>query len=302
MVTNAYCGCRQHLDDENDCQHRELPMPSQRISDSLLDAASSFAYAAFRKQMVVWCYSIIDHCKFNREIVPITISYLDRFIATPAGSSARINREIYQLAAMACLYTAIKIHGHICIHPKAFSGLSSNVFSSDELQAMETKILFALNWRMNPPTSLAFVRKFLHMIPSWTLDIKWREAVYNIAKYQTELAVTEFECIAIRPSTIAFCAVMNSLARLNVDDNALKGSSKIISRAIGIQITDNTFQEVRKHLDRVMNEQPTKSVSTSSKDTANKPKSAEKPQSDEAQAIASSSSPRSVVGHFTGQV
>ena len=103
MVTNAYCGCRQHLDDENDCQHRELPMPSQRISDSLLDAASSFAYAAFRKQMVVWCYSIIDHCKFNREIVPITISYLDRFIATPAGSSARINREIYQLAAMACL-------------------------------------------------------------------------------------------------------------------------------------------------------------------------------------------------------
>jgi hypothetical protein len=49
---------------------------------------------------------------------------------------------------------------------------------------------FPLQWRVNPPTALAFVRQFLELIPVDVVDQRTLRQ-RTILPFQTELAVTE---------------------------------------------------------------------------------------------------------------
>jgi len=64
-----------------------------------------------RIKIVDWCYSLVDHCQFNRETVAIAMELTDRYLSQASSSStcrALKDRNHFQLVAMSALYIAIK--------------------------------------------------------------------------------------------------------------------------------------------------------------------------------------------------
>lgn len=167
--------------------------------------------ATCRFKMIQWCYQIVDFCNFSRETVSISTSYLDRFLLTSSGREASLSRDCYQLAAMACLYTAVKLHEPRAMDPTLVAGLSRGAYTEKQITDMELIILNSLSWRVNPPTSMAFVRLFISLMRSSSITPLVHEEVFQCAGYQTELALSDCYFVATNPSTIALASVANAL-------------------------------------------------------------------------------------------
>jgi hypothetical protein len=215
-----------------------------------------------RSKMATWCYQVIDFCKFNRETASIAMNYLDRYMLTEQGATVWADRKLFQLAAMTCLYTAVKIHEPEAMDPTLVSTLSRGAYSTTEVEAMEVTILSALQWRMNPPTALAFVRQFLELIPVDVVGQGSRETVHDITKFQTELAVTEHDFVTVKASTIAFGSLMNSLESLQLDDKVLGYIGYILCQSIGIDRSDEDVLTVQNALYNTIVKQPSGTFTT----------------------------------------
>eukprot|EP00957_Ditylum_brightwellii_P090415 6885513-Ditylum_brightwellii.AAC.1 len=89
------------------------------------------------------------------------MSYLDRYVSHHVERGVFILRREFQLAAIACLYIAVKTEGTHRLFVRKVPPLTVSrlvelgrgVFSSETIIKMERKILAVLDWRMNPPTS-----------------------------------------------------------------------------------------------------------------------------------------------------
>lgn len=209
-----------------------------------------------RSKMAAWCYQVCDFCKFSRETVEIAMNYLDRFMMTPAGASAMADRKVYQLASMSALYSAVKIHEPEAMDPKLVSNLSRGTYSPEQVEAMEASILGALQWRVNPPTALAFTRQFLELIPQDVLNNEIRQSAYDIAKYQTELAVNEYDFLSVKSSTVAYCSLMNSLESLGVAAKVVSNIGFVLSQAIGLNLHDDQVVDIQNWLYEAVIRQP----------------------------------------------
>jgi hypothetical protein len=190
---------------ESSSGHRRLPLHWEEAVD-----------IECRDKMVAWCIQVVDFCEYSRATVEITMSYLDRFLATPEGTTARNDRSSYQLACMAALYTAAKIHESKAIPPGLVARFSNGAFTSRDIEAMEVTLLRALKWRVNPPTSWDFVHKLMSLIPSDLLTKELRQTAIDLALLQTELAVANYEFVTVKASIIAYSALMNSLETLGI--------------------------------------------------------------------------------------
>jgi Cyclin, N-terminal domain/Cyclin, C-terminal domain len=204
-----------------------------------------------RSNMVAWCYQVVDFCKFHRETVAISLNMLDRFLACsdsscPLAVLAKQDVKVYQLACMTTLYTAVKIHEPQAMDPKIVSALSQGTYSPAQIEDMERNILMALTWRVNPPTAMAFIRQFLDLILPASLQNghdshqqRQRDAIYDLAKLQTELEVSEYRFLGIRASVIAYCALLNALESVGMDTKTLAYTRVVLSHAIGLQQQDD---------------------------------------------------------------
>lgn len=186
-----------------------------------------------RKIMFHWMIKVVDFFpSMHRETVAYAMDYLDRFLQTPDGKAARTVRSTFQLAAIACLYTAVKLHEAAAVSPKFLEQLSRDEYSEKDLKRMELTVLKALNWRLTTPTSVGFLREYMDIVPSALLDGKeerepqgrddevtinatnsseLRQNIFEMAKFQTEVALAEYKYVTFNASTIAYCALSNAL-------------------------------------------------------------------------------------------
>jgi len=171
-----------------------------------------------RAKMAAWCRRVVDACEFDRETVSIAMNILDRFVSCTQAKPILADRRLYQLAAMTSLYTAVKVHEPEAIDPAMVCTISHGTYTVQEVEDMEAQILMGVSWRVNPPTPNAFVRQYLELNDQ--LDDFAKDLVYNLAKVQTDLSVADYECMAIKPSVTAYCAVMNALTSLQIDSAA----------------------------------------------------------------------------------
>ena len=213
-----------------------------------------------RKKMVAWSYQVIDFCKFNRETVEIAMSYLDRFLCTPTGLHALQDRSVYQLAAMASLYTAVKIHEPEAMDPALVSNLSRGTYAPNEIEEMEFIVIQSLRWRLNPPTTLSFIREFLKLTSVEALDEPTRIVVYELCKFQSEFATSNHDFVEVKASEKAYYSFINAIECLNVDPkviqyigNMLQHSIEIICgphnhlRGNGIQVQSYLYSALVQH-------------------------------------------------------
>lgn len=209
-----------------------------------------------RSKMASWCYQVVDFCKFQRETVSIAINYLDRFMSSSSSSVARNDRKVFQLLAMTCLYTAVKIHEPEAMDPKLVSTLSRGTYTPQEVEVMEAKLLGAIEWRMNPPTALSFVRHFLDLMPADFLTTAQRETAYELSKFQTELAVSEYDFLMVRPSVIGYSALVNALESIGIDEKLVARISYGLSEAAHIEMHADKIFEVQNWLYQAVSTQP----------------------------------------------
>jgi hypothetical protein len=198
-----------------------------------------------RDKMVAWCIRVIDFCEYSRATVEITMSYLDRFLATPEGTTARNDRSSYQLACMTALYVAVKIHEPKVIPPELVATFSNGACTSRDIEAMEITLLRALKWRVHPPTSWDFVHKLMSLIPLDLLTKDLRQNTVDLALLQTELAVADYECVTLRASIIAYSAIVNSLESFGLDDSSLSEVGYILVQSLCIDCNGDNVLSVQ---------------------------------------------------------
>ena len=191
-----------------------------RVKDYISDSApyrrrsSKPVDSDCRIKMAEWCYQVVDFCKFRRETVAIGMSYLDRYLCSPKGRSALCNRKEYQLAAMTALYVAIKLHEPLEMETSLLADLSRGCYKEMEFVEMEQIMLQAIKWRVNGPTCLSFVAHILALLPS-AVHKDVAEAIFDYARFQTELAVAEQSLVFVKPSEVGLAAVLNAVEGLD---------------------------------------------------------------------------------------
>ena len=174
-----------------------------------------------RSKMAEWCYRIVDFCKFERESVAIAMSLLDRYLSSDAGREALCDKTAFQLVAMTCLYTAVKVHEPEALTPTVMARLSQSMYTSKDFEQCEVELLQALKWRVNPPTAMAFVRNFLAVIPETMLDEFDRTAVMESAKHQIEQSVNDSNFLGLNASTIALGGLENAMSCVDINQNEI---------------------------------------------------------------------------------
>ena len=124
---------------------QKLPLVSDdeliRSSTASQSSASSTSSSSsinelWREKICEWSYQVIDHFDFSREVVSVSIHFLDRYLATRT-----VNKKIFQLAAMTCLFLAIKLYEPGRLSMQSMIELSRGYFMVEQMVAMETSIL-----------------------------------------------------------------------------------------------------------------------------------------------------------------
>lgn len=189
-----------------------------------------------REQIVEWSFRVVDYFHIDREVVVLSLSMLDRFLAI-----CKCDRSTFKLAATTTLHVAVKL-----LHPcklgelGILSDLSRGEFDMKDVALMEKHILRSLNWLLHPPTSIAFCNLLLdyffssHNIEMVPTDI---EDLYDISSFFTELAVCDYYFIGLTQSTVAVASIINALEGMFGPDNKI--APKILSCASKLSIYQN---------------------------------------------------------------
>jgi hypothetical protein len=168
-------------------------------------------YLSWRTQMVRWCYTIAQACHFQKETVEIAMSIMDRYLAVHSDT-LMLDSSQYQLSCMACMYTAIKVHESKCLSPQQMEHLSGGRFTHQQIQETEVQILKAIQWRVHPPTAIAFVRYLLELsLPELHSLPDNRKTLLEVAEAQIELALGDDLFIPVKASSLALAALMNAV-------------------------------------------------------------------------------------------
>lgn len=156
----------------------------------------------WREKICEWCYQVVDHFDYNRQVVAIALNYLDRYLALRP-----VNRKIFQLAAMTCLFIAIKMNESRVLRLSAFLSLSRGYFQAEHVLAMEHAILRALSWHMNPPTPLIQAKHLMFILPK---HIDRKAEILEITRFLTEISVCDYFFVPHKASTVALAALYSA--------------------------------------------------------------------------------------------
>jgi hypothetical protein len=246
-------------------QVMRLQEDAYQVSDYLEESSSSSCHPSFydidrsvdvycRRTMAEWCYSVVDFCRYDREVVSIAMSYLDRFLCTNVGQAVLFDRTEFQLTVMTCLYTAIKLFEPLAISPATFAALSHGSYTAHQIEDMEKIMLKALDWRMNPPTAVAFLYHFMKLLPGEMMKLTLRETVYELASIQIELSVCEHEFVTVKPSVIAFSALLNAVE--SVDESAVDELRSLLLTTSSINFESPLIEQTQQRLFEVIEKRP----------------------------------------------
>lgn len=184
--------------------------------------------------------------RINREVAAISLSYVDRFL-----SYYSCDRRTFKLAATSSLFLAVKLH-----EPRKtdlmgiLSDLSRGEFSMDDVIRMEHEFLDALTWKLNPPTSVAFVGYFLHLLQA-PIDSEVTRSISALAAFFTELAICDYSLVTVNSSTIAVASILNAMETINSKNFTRKSKNafaELIAKHFGMLQNSNHLLRARRKL------------------------------------------------------
>jgi hypothetical protein len=164
-----------------------------------------------REKMCEWTYRVCDHFHTNREIVALSLSFLDRFM-----DRCSCDRTAFKLASMTTLYMATKVFNAKQISISSLAELSRGEFEMSHLAEMERIILESLDWRLNPPTVQSFIGYLLALLP--LDDARLAQSISQRAMFFAELCCYDYSLVTQDRSLIAVSCILNALEGMDDDD------------------------------------------------------------------------------------
>ena len=135
------------------------------------------------KTMSKWSYDVADYCDVNFETVEIALRILHSYIGNL--DSEDVTSDLFQIATMTSLFLAVKAHGSArIITPYQLQKLSRHKILAKNITNTETEILVKLNWRVNPPTIMAFAWSLIDLIPERSMNSHERHCLLTLVKKQ----------------------------------------------------------------------------------------------------------------------
>jgi len=242
----------------------------------------------YRHKILEWFYKTADHFQFDREVVAMSMDYVDRFLLLHP-SAEEISSRAYQLVAMTSLYLAAKLSiGEnsrarvVCL--QEYTDLSSGQFSPRNILSMELCVLGTLNWKMNPVSPICFTNHFLRLMGpinedeiattildedvfSINMDLT-KEVLHELSIYFTEVAMSlpeitpyfhldsgendSTDCFTFAPSTIAFASILLSMEAISNAALPLHIRKLFVQRCIELTRQSNsTLHPNRKDIQKL---------------------------------------------------
>ena len=151
-------------------------------------------------------------------------------------STKTMSRYEFQLAAMTALYLAVKVHEpHYKQGPfnlRSVAELSQGFFQPADICRMESRMLEALKWRMNPPTPLTFLQH-LYCLLDESIPHDITNFLVELSCFLTELAVCDADSFIVhRPSVIALAALYNAIEMIDLEFLSLRNRLHFIDRIL----------------------------------------------------------------------
>jgi hypothetical protein len=161
--------------------------------------------------MANWCFQVVDTLGFSHETVGMTMSLFDRYLSSRRGRSQEVldSRNMFQLAAITCFYTAVKINEPVELTVDLLVKMCRGFYSGADIIAMEKDILFALEWRVSGPTPMDFVRHIIELLPSCESNTSLLE---NAQKYM-DMTVTDVQFSFFKPSVVGASCLISSFTQ-----------------------------------------------------------------------------------------
>lgn len=208
------------------------PFPHQNSRNGA-DESTPHLNSSWREKICHWSFNVIDHFDLSREVVAVSMSLFDRFLATRGN---RCNGSTALLASLTTLHIAIKVNEVRKIKLGTLANLSRGQFGPAHIEEMEWDVLTSLEWKIHPPTSMSFISHLLLLLPP-QVDDACKEEIYALSRYITELSVCDSAFVEINPSSVAFAAILNSL-----EDRKYR---KFISSSV----RDQFVRSIERHVD-----------------------------------------------------
>ncbi len=206
-----------------------------------------------RRRIAKWCISVIEAFDCSKEIAEIIMSCLDRFVSTEDGKSILLDRAKYQLAALTALYSSVKIHNPTAFSLDLMSQMSRHEFSRYDIEAMERRMLDAIQWRVNPPTVMDFVRIYLDLTPVWNwLDTRTQGAVLELIDYQINLSMVDFEVSTSKASHIAIASLLNATKSMYSAESTLYESIRDVTTIYCSDVEPKFLKQLQQKLEKGM--------------------------------------------------
>jgi hypothetical protein len=192
----------------------------------------------------------------KRSTVAVAISYFDRYLSSsdPSAKGALAHRFQFQLAFVACLVIALKVHSGFTVETSFISDVvCEGLYSAKEIVDMEDKILRALNWYLNGPTPHDFIGGFLEAVPS--IKPRHIDFVSRYSKNIADLGMTNYYVAMQCPSEIAFTSICCALYHVNsesrIDGLAIMQYLKVLT---GLNPADQELQQLLETMFTLMHE------------------------------------------------
>lgn len=218
--SSSYYRCADYLSIIQACNASRRGANDDSISDQQVE--QTVANESWRERICEWLYNVIDHFNYSREIVCITMNYLDRYASICCSQqhkdygANRITYKLYQLIAVSSLNIVLKIHESKYNHLPLLIELSRNFFTNQHILAMELSILKGLSWKLSPPTPLSFMHHLIKLFPKENFLLQGNiDALRGSAQFLVELSACDYFFVCVKPSSIAYASLLISMDRMS---------------------------------------------------------------------------------------
>jgi len=156
-----------------------------------------------RAILVDWLVGVHREFKLLQETLYLTVFIIDKYLSIP-GVAEATERKSLQLVGVTGLLLASKFEEIYAPEITDFVYITDDTYTVDQIQAMERKVLTSLDFNIVRPLPLHFLRR----------GSKAAEAdagMHTLAKYIMELALLDYNMVAILPSVLAAASLLLSL-------------------------------------------------------------------------------------------
>jgi len=154
-----------------------------------------------RAVLTDWMVEVHQQFTLLQETLFLSIAILDRYMQLQAQTVAR--RKL-QLVGVTAMFIAAKYEEMYAPEIGDFVYITDNAYSESEIRAQEVEMIKHLNFSLERPLPLHFLRRFSKVAQIDT-------TVHNLAKYIMELAIVEYKFCHTPPSKLAAAALAISM-------------------------------------------------------------------------------------------